>query len=120
MQECTITTPHEPHCPSCNGPADIWIYEGVRPGIITTAGRCQSQCEDVVPCDGGLLASTFNEWETLDQGDTINISRRLLEVSRQRAGQCLVQPGLQPATYRRAHSARQLDEGDGPETRLHI
>lgn len=93
MQECTIPTPHEPHCPSCNGPADIWIYEGVRPGVITTAGRCQSQCEDVVPCDGGLLASTFNEWETLDQGDTINISRRLLEMSRQRAGQCLVQPG---------------------------
>ena len=93
MQECTVTTPHGPHCPSCNGPADIWVYEKVRPGVITTVGMCRSECPDAIPCDGGLLSSAFGEWTTLDQGDTINLTRRLLEISRRRAGQCLVHPG---------------------------
>ena len=93
MRECKVTTPHEPHCPNCNGPADFWLYEDLRPGVVTTAGMCRLECADAIPCDGGLLTSTFGEGKTLDEGDNVNLTRSLLQSSRQRAGQCLVQPG---------------------------
>ena len=98
MQECTVATPHEPHCPSCSGPVDIWLYEDARPGVVTAAGTCQSGCADSIPCDGGLLNSTFGEGKTLDRGDNINLTRRLVEMSRGRADQCLVKPDCNQPT----------------------
>ena len=92
MQECSITTPHEPHCPRCNGPVSIWVYEDLQPGVVNTASVCQAFCQDVVPCDGGLT-SQLGPGEILDRRSSINLDRKLMETTELRANQCLVQPG---------------------------
>ena len=92
MRECAIPTPHPPHCPKCGGPVDIWVYEDVHPGHVVTAGMCQAECVDVVPCDGGLTSS-LGEWEILNEKDTRNLARKVVETSQARWDVCLHQPG---------------------------
>ena len=89
MLECQITTPHSSHCPRCNGPVTIWVYDDPHPGSVTTAGMCQAFCQDVVPCDGGLLGPG----RILDRRPSIKLDQALLAEVETRANQCLVQPG---------------------------
>ena len=92
MNECHITTPHVPHCPKCNGPVSFWIYEGLEPGSTISAGKCQANCLDVVPCDGGL-SSQLGDWKTLDSREIDKLTQKVLASSEVRANQCLHQPG---------------------------
>ncbi len=92
MYQCPITTPHEPHCPKCNGPVSIWFYEDLEPNAVFTAGVCQANCLDVVACDGGL-SSQVGDWKTLDAKETGKFTQQILATSEVRANQCLHQPG---------------------------
>ena len=77
MRECATPNPHAPHCPKYEGTVDIWFYEDVRPGHIVTAGMCQAGCAEVVPCDGSLRLS-LGEWESLNEKDTRNLTRKVV------------------------------------------
>ena len=92
MNECTITEPHAPHCPKCNGPVSIWYYEDLEPGSVVSASMCQANCLNVVPCDGGL-SSQLGDWKTLDTRETAKLTQEILAASEIRANQCLHQPG---------------------------
>ena len=71
---------------------DIWFYEDVRPGKVVTVGKCQANCVDVVPCDGGLTSS-FGASEILNEKDTRDVTRKVMEESQTRWDRCLHQPG---------------------------
>ena len=92
MIECPITTPHAAHCPKCSGPVSIWFYEDLEPGSIVSAGKCQANCLDIVPCDGGPSAQ-LGDWKTLDSRATDKLTQEILVTSETRANQCLHQPG---------------------------
>ena len=92
MYQCPITTPHEPHCPKCNGPVSIWFYEDLEPNTVFSAGACQANCLDVVACDGGL-SSQIGDWKTLDAKETGKLTQQILATSEVRTNQCLHQPG---------------------------
>ncbi len=92
MNECFITTPHAPHCPKCNGPVTIWFYDDLEPRSIFSAGMCQANCLDVVPCDGGPSAQ-LGDWKTLDTRATDRLTQQIIAASEVRANQCLHQPG---------------------------
>ena len=92
MYECTITEPHEPHCPKCGGPVSIWFYEDLEPGAVVSASMCQADCLDVVPCDGGL-SSQIGDWQTLNNREADRLTLDIIAASEGRADQCLHQPG---------------------------
>ena len=92
MIECSIPTPHPAHCPKCNGPVSIWFYDDLEPDSTVSTGRCQSNCFDIVPCDGGL-SSSLGEWRTLDNRAAGKLTRKIANASRKLADQCLFEPG---------------------------
>ena len=97
MIECPIATPHPPHCPKCDGPVSIWFYDDLEPGSIVSAGNCQANCVDIVPCDGGL-SSPLGDWRTLDSRSAGKLTQKIATTSTERANQCLHQPGCTDQT----------------------
>ena len=90
MAQCLIDDPHPPHCPDCGGPADFWVYDNIKP--ITAVGKCQANCADTEACDGGLL-SLVADWEPIKPRKSYGLGQNILDASRLKTNQCLVEPG---------------------------
>ena len=92
MIGCAITTPHPAHCLKCNGPVSIWFYDDLEPGTTVSAGKCQANCLDIVPCDGGL-STPLGDLKTVDNREAGKLTQKIAIASAARANQCLHQPG---------------------------